>query len=327
MHVLVTGGAGFIGSHVVDLLIHSGHRVTVLDSLEKGHRDAVHPEAAFVQGDCGDASLLKTVFEGSDIEAVLHFAAYIEAGESMVAPERFYVNNTARPLILLETMLQAGVKKFVFSSTAATYGEPQYTPMDEAHPQEPTNAYGHAKLLVEQALGWMARLRGLSFAALRYFNAAGCSGHLGEDHHPETHLIPLILDVAAGKRDSIKIFGTDYPTPDGTCIRDYIHVEDLASAHLLALEALGEGRVLKCNLGNGQGYSVREVIETARRVTGHAIPVIEEPRRAGDPAVLVASSDLARQELGWAPRQPELETIVRSAWTWRQQHPDGYASR
>lgn len=324
MHVLVTGGAGFIGSHVVDLMLRTGHRVTVLDSLERGHRAAVHPEAVFLQGNCGDSELLARIFAGSDIEAVLHFAAYIEAGESMLVPERFYVNNTARTLVLLEAMLQAGVKKFVFSSTAATYGEPQYSPIDEAHPQLPTNAYGHAKLLVEHALDWMARLRGLSFAALRYFNAAGCSEFLGEDHRPESHLIPLILNVAAGKRDCIKVFGTDYPTPDGTCIRDYIHVEDLASAHLLAVQSLGAGRVLKCNLGNGQGYSVREVIEAARRITGHAIPVVEEPRRAGDPAVLVASSARARQALGWVPQFPDLETIVRSAWVWRQAHPNGY---
>jgi len=329
-HVLVTGGAGFIGSHTVDLLIREGYAVTVLDSLEKGHRVAVHPEASFVEGDCGDAGLLARLFAARPVDAVLHFAAYIEAGESMRLPERFFVNNTARPLVLLEAMLQAGVKKFVFSSTAATYGEPVYTPIDEAHPQQPTNAYGYAKLLVEGALGWMHRLRGLDYAALRYFNASGCSERLGEDHHPETHLIPLILDVAAGRRESIKLFGTDYPTPDGTCIRDYIHVEDLASAHLLALRAIdqrgGHGAPLIYNLGNGQGYSVREVIEVARKVTGHAIPVEVEPRRAGDPAVLVASSDKIRRELSWVPRHPGLEAIVQSTWAWRQRHPEGYAA-
>ncbi|WLT31604.1 UDP-glucose 4-epimerase GalE [Geothrix sp. PMB-07] len=328
-HVLITGGAGFIGSHTVDLLIREGYAVTVLDSLEKGHRSVVHPQATFVQGDCGDAALLDEVFAERAVDAVLHFAAYIEAGESMQQPERFFVNNTARPLVLLDAMLRAGVKRFVFSSTAATYGEPQYTPIDEAHPQQPTNAYGYAKLLVEGALDWMHRLRGLSYAALRYFNAAGCSERLGEDHHPETHLIPLILDVAAGRRASIKLFGEDYPTPDGTCIRDYIHVEDLASAHLLALRALeqGEGQAspLIYNLGNGQGYSVREVVEVARKVTGHPIPVEAEPRRAGDPAVLVASSDKIRRELGWVPRHPSLEAIVQSAWDWRRQHPEGYA--
>lgn len=328
-HVLVTGGAGFIGSHTVDLLIREGHAVTVLDSLEKGHREAIHPEAAFVQGDCGDAALLDRIFAERAVDAVLHFAAYIEAGESMQRPERFFVNNTAQPMVLLDAMLRAGVKKVVFSSTAATYGEPQYTPIDEAHPQQPTNAYGYAKLLVEGALGWMHRLRGLDYAALRYFNAAGCSVRLGEDHHPETHLIPLILDVAAGRRASIKLFGEDYPTPDGTCIRDYVHVEDLASAHLLALRALdrsaGQGSPLIYNLGNGQGYSVREVIEVARKVTGHPIPVETEPRRAGDPAVLVASSGKIRRELGWTPRYPSLEAIVQSAWDWRRRHPEGYA--
>ncbi len=234
MHILVTGGAGFIGSHVVDLLIREGHRVTVLDTLEKGHRIAVNPEAAFVRGDCGDATILSRIFGERCMDSVIHFAAYIEAGESMAFPERFFVNNTARTMILLEAMLRAGIGKFVFSSTAATYGEPQYIPIDEAHPQRPTNAYGQAKLMVEQTLDWLNRHRGLSYAALRYFNAAGCSDRLGEDHHPETHLIPLVLDTALEKRPHIKVFGTDYPTPDGTCIRDYIHVEDLATAHLLA---------------------------------------------------------------------------------------------
>ena len=317
MHVLVTGGAGFIGSHMVDRLIRKGVEVTVLDTLEKGHREAVHPEAAFVQGDCGDAALLERLFAKRPVEAVMHFAAYIEAGESMQVPERFLVNNTARPLALLEAMLQAGVKKFVFSSTAAIYGDPAYTPIDEEHPKDPTNAYGYAKLLVEGSLAWLHRLRGLEYAALRYFNAAGCSEHLGEDHHPETHLIPLVLDVALGRRAAIKLFGTDYPTPDGTCVRDYIHVEDLVSAHILALEALGP-RPLVYNLGNGQGYSVREVVEVARRATGHPIPVEEAPRRPGDPAILVASSEKIRKELGWTPQRPDLEGIIESAWRWRK---------
>jgi UDP-glucose 4-epimerase len=247
----------------------------------------------------------------------MHFAAYIEAGESMQVPERFLVNNTARPLVLLEAMLQAGVKKFVFSSTAAIYGDPAYTPIDEAHPKDPTNAYGYAKLLVEGSLAWLHRLRGLEYAALRYFNAAGCTEHLGEDHHPETHLIPLVLDVALGRRAAITIFGTDYPTPDGTCVRDYIHVEDLVSAHILALEALGP-RPLVYNLGNGLGYSVREVVEVARRATGHPIPVEEAPRRPGDPAILVASSEKIRKELGWTPQRPGLQGIIESAWRWRK---------
>lgn len=327
MHVLVTGGAGFIGSHVVALLLREGHRVTVLDTLEKGHRAAVHPAAAFVQGDCGDAGLLRGLFQAGAVDAVMHFAAYIEAGESMVRPERFFANNAARPLLLLEAMLEAGVRKLVFSSTAAVYGDPQYVPIDEDHPRAPTNAYGAAKLQVEGALDWMHRLRGLEFAALRYFNAAGCSAGLGEDHRPETHLIPLVLDVAMGRRDAIRIFGTDYPTPDGTCVRDYIHVEDLASAHLLALDALGPGRALRYNLGNGTGYSVRQVIETAREVTGRPIPAVEEPRRPGDPAFLVASSERIRRDLGWEPKLPGLAAIIRSAWDWRLAHPQGYGPR
>ena len=325
MHILVTGGAGFIGSHVVDLLLREGHHVTVLDTLEKGHREAVRPGAALVEGNCGDSILLRKLLTAGAFDAVMHFAAYIEAGESMQRPERFYANNTARTLLLLEAALEAGVDRFVFSSTAATYGNPRYVPIDEDHPRDPTNAYGHSKLLVEGALEWMHRLRGLSFAALRYFNAAGCSPELGEDHVPETHLIPLVLDVAMGRRDAVRIFGTDYDTPDGTCVRDYVHVEDLASAHLLALEALGPGRALRYNLGNGTGYSVLQVIEAARRVTGHPIPVVEEGRRAGDPAVLVASSDRIRRELGWEPRHPALEGIVRSAWEWRRRNPGGYA--
>ncbi len=326
MRVLVTGGAGYIGSHVVDLLILDRHEVTVLDSLEKGHREAVHPRASFVQGDFGDAALLDGLFQQTSFDAVMHFAAYIEAGESMVDPGRFFVNNTARPLVLLDRMAAHGVKKFIFSSTAATYGDPEYTPIDEEHPKQPTNTYGYAKLLVEGALEWMHKLRGLSYASLRYFNASGCGGELGEDHSPETHLIPLMLEVAQGRRSVIKVFGTDYPTPDGSCVRDYIHVKDLASAHLLALKALGEGTRLIYNLGNGKGYSVREVIEAARRVTGHAIPVEEAPRRAGDPAILVASSAKIRKELGWTPAIPELEAIIQSAWDWKQRFPHGYAT-
>jgi len=326
MRVLVTGGAGYIGSHVVDLLVREGHDVTVLDTLENGHREAVHPAAAFVHGDCGDAALLDRLLGQAPFAAVMHFAAYIEAGESMVQPGRFFVNNTARALVLLDRMTAHGVLKFIFSSTAATYGDPEYTPIDEDHPKAPTNTYGYSKLLVEGALDWMNRLLGLSCASLRYFNVAGCGDELGEDHAPETHLIPLVLDVAQGKRPLIKIFGTDYPTPDGTSIRDYIHVLDLASAHVMAMTALGERTRLAYNLGNGTGYSVREVIDAARRVTGHAIPVEEAPRRAGDPAVLVASSDKIQRELGWRPSRPELDTIIRSAWLWRQRHPQGYAT-
>ncbi len=324
MHVLVTGGAGYIGSHTAALLIKEGYQLTILDSLEKGHREALPPEAAFIQGNMGDAQLLAEVFAQGNFDAVLHFAAYIEAGESMVNPERFFVNNAAHTMILLEAMRQAGVKKLVFSSTAAIFGDPVYTPIDEDHPKNPTNTYGFAKLQVEQALAWIHRLQGLEYAALRYFNASGCSTELGEDHRPETHLIPLILEVALGRRESIRIYGTDYPTPDGTCVRDYIHVEDLASAHLLALRALNQNSPLLFNLGNGLGYSVRQVIEAARKVTGHPIPVVEEGRRPGDPAFLIASSDKVRRQLGWDPARPSLEEIIQSAWDWKRAHPEGY---
>lgn len=326
MRVLVTGGAGYIGSHAVDLLAREGHDPTVLDSLETGHREAVHPSATFIQGDCGDAALLDRVFGGTRFDAVMHFAAYIEAAESMVHPGRFFVNNTARSLILADRMTAHGVNKLIFSSTAAIYGNPEYTPIDEDHPKAPTNAYGYAKLLVEGALEWMNRLQGLRCASLRYFNVAGCGTELGEDHAPESHLIPLVLDVAQGKRPGIKVFGTDYPTPDGTSVRDYVHVLDIARAHIMAMDALGDQSRLVYNLGNGTGYSVREVIETSRRVTGHAIPVEDAPRRAGDPAVLVASSEKIKRELGWAPEHTELDTIIRSAWLWKQRHPQGYAT-
>jgi UDP-glucose 4-epimerase len=326
MRVLVTGGAGYIGSHAVDLLIRDGHEVTVLDSLESGHREAVHPAATFVQGDCGDAGLLDRLLGQARPDAVLHFAAYIEAGDSMVRPGRFFVNNTARSLILLDRLAAHGVTRLIFSSTAATYGDPQYVPIDEDHPKAPTNTYGYSKLLVEGSLDWMSRLAGLRCASLRYFNVAGCSAELGEDHAPESHLIPLVLEVAQGRRPAITIFGTDYATPDGTAVRDYIHVVDLASAHVLAMHALGEHARLIYNLGTGTGYSVREVIETARRVTGHPIPTVEAPRRAGDPAVLVASSAKIQRELGWNPQHRELEAMIASAWRWRQRYPQGYAT-
>ena len=328
MHVLVTGGAGFIGSHVVDLLIEEGFRVTVLDSLIKGYREAVHPGATFVQGDCGDQHLLDQLFGSNRIGAVLHFAAFIEAGESMINPGRFFVNNTSKALALLDRMAAHSVGRFIFSSTAATYGDPEYTPIDERHPQNPTNAYGYSKLLVEGALRWMHDLHGLSCVSLRYFNAAGSSERLGEWHSPETHLIPLALDVASGKLPSIKVFGTDYPTPDGTCVRDYIHVVDLANAHVLALRKIIDDKApqrLAYNLGNGCGYSVRQVIDVARQVTGREIPALETPRRPGDPAVLVASSEAIKAELGWNPRYPDLHDIVKSAWDWRVAHPRGYS--
>lgn len=328
MNVLVTGGAGYIGSHAAALLVERGDQVTVLDSLEKGHREAVHPSARLIEGNVSDGPLLDRLLGETPFDAVMHFAAYIEAGESMRAPERFFVNNTANTLQLIDRLMAHGPRRLIFSSTAATYGAPEYTPIDENHPQAPTNAYGYSKLLVEGALEWMHRLRGLSYASLRYFNAAGCGLGLGEDHAPETHLIPLVLDAALGRRRQAEIFGADYPTPDGTCIRDYIHVLDLAQAHLLALDALGasqQAQRLIYNLGNGQGHSVREVIAVAEKVSGRSIPVVESQRRAGDPAVLIASSEKIRRELGWQPEHADLVEIIGSAWQWRQGHPAGYA--
>ena len=334
MKVLVTGGAGYIGSVVAEELLQAGHQVVVFDNLSRGHREAVPQKAELIVGELADRNHLDQMFRLRAIDAVMHFAALIEAGESMKAPEDFFRNNTANALTLLEAMLAARVKHFVFSSTAALYGNPERTPIAEDDPLRPTNAYGESKLLVERMLAWFHRIHGLRYASLRYFNAAGasCPGQ-GEAHQPETHLIPRILEVALGRAEHVKIFGTDYPTPDGTCIRDYIHVSDLADAHLLALQAL-EDRALKAarensspliyNLGNGEGFSVRQVVEVARKVTGHPIPVIESPRRAGDPAVLIASSEKIRRDLGWQPKFPDLKTIVESAWQWHRTHPDGH---
>jgi UDP-glucose 4-epimerase len=327
MRVLVTGGAGYIGSVVAEELLQAGHQVVVFDNLSRGHRQAVPKTAELVVGDLADRASLEGLFRSRAIDAVMHFAALIEAGESMKAPEEFFRNNTANALTLLEAMLTARVKRFVFSSTAALYGNPERTPIEEDDPLHPTNAYGESKLLVERMLAWFHQIHGLRYASLRYFNAAGAfRPDQGEAHQPETHLIPRILEVALGRRQQVNIFGTDYPTPDGTCIRDYIHVSDLARAHLLALEALAleNSSQLIYNLGNGQGFSVRQVIEVARKVTGHAIPVIESPRRAGDPAVLIASSEKIRRDLDWQPRFPDLKTIVESAWQWHRTHPDGY---
>lgn len=324
MNLLVTGGGGYIGSVVAAELIAAGHSVTVVDNLCHGYRAAVPPPARFLEADIGDRILLQRVIREHGIEAVLHFAALIEAGESMHVPEKYFRVNTAGALALVEAMLACDVKRLVFSSTAAVYGEPRSIPIKEDAPLEPTNVYGTSKLLVERMLAWFHRIHGLRYASLRYFNAAGATGALGEAHEPESHLIPLVLQVAAGKRPAISIFGSDYHTPDGTCVRDYIHVSDLADAHVRALDALASRSELIYNLGNGHGFSVREVIEAARRVTGHPVPTVEAPRRPGDPALLVASSERITREMGWRPRYPDLESIIASAWRWHQQHPHGY---
>jgi UDP-glucose 4-epimerase len=325
MRVLVTGGAGYIGSVVAEQLLAAGHQVTVIDNLSRGHRKGVPKGAELVVGELSDKEKLGALFPSHGFEAVMHFAAFIEAGESMKYPEKFFRNNAANALTVLEVMLENGVNRFVFSSTAALYGNPVRTPIEEGDALQPTNAYGESKLLVERMLEWFHRLRGLRYASLRYFNAAGASApDRGEAHHPESHLIPNLMKVALGQRKHSEIFGTDYPTPDGTCVRDYIHVSDLAEAHLLALDALERSGQLIYNIGNGQGFSVREVIEGVRRVTGHPIPVIESPRRQGDPAVLIASSDKIKRELNWKPKLPELEAILKSAWLWHRNYPDGY---
>ena len=325
MRILVTGGAGYIGSVVARELVQAGHQVIAYDNLRKGHRQALPEGAELCVGDVGDRATLETIFHRQTIDAVMHFAALIEAGESMEVPERYFRNNTTGTLTLLEVMLENRVNCFVFSSTAALYGNPDRTPIEETDQLKPESAYGESKYLVERVLEWFQKARGLRYASLRYFNAAGAADpDLGEDHQPESHLIPLVLRVALGQRKSIAIYGTDYPTPDGTCIRDYIHVSDLASAHLLALDALGHQGRLVYNLGNGRGFSVRKVIDVARRVTGHPIPAVESPRRPGDPATLVASSEKIRRELGWQPKFSDLESIVASAWEWHRKHPMGY---
>ncbi|HVO59622.1 MAG TPA: UDP-glucose 4-epimerase GalE [Terriglobales bacterium] len=324
MNILVTGGAGYVGSVVAAELLAADHRVVVYDNLSRGKRGAIPAGAEFVLGDIEDRQGLVSVLNNCKAEAVLHFAALIEAGESMKVPERYFRKNTAAALTLLEAMLEAGVKKFIFSSTAAVYGNPVNIPIQESDPLCPTNAYGESKLLVERMLEWLNRVHGLRYASLRYFNAAGAAPGRGEAHNPESHLIPLVLKVALGQRENIAIFGTDYPTPDGTCIRDYVHILDLAAAHVAALHALSGHERLIYNLGNGRGFSVREVVKVARMVTGHSIPVVENPRRPGDSAVLVASSAKAKSELGWNPRYPDLEQIVGSAWKWHKSHPQGY---
>ena len=326
MAILVTGGAGYIGSHCVAALIERGADVVVVDDLSKGHREALKGGRLYV-GSVADRAFLDDVFSREPIEAVIHFAAFSLVGESMQVPEQYFRNNVTAGLTLIETMLAHKVPYLVFSSTAATFGEPEYVPIDEAHPQNPTNPYGESKLIVEKMLKWCDLAHGLKFCALRYFNVAGAwhDGSIGEDHRPESHLIPLILQVAQGKREQLSLFGTDYPTKDGTCIRDYIHVTDLAQAHILALDYLlngGDNNVF--NLGNGVGFTVKEVVDVARAVTGHPIPAKIAPRRAGDPAQLIASSEKAIQVLGWKPKYNDLNTIVASAWAWHKSHPHGF---
>jgi UDP-glucose 4-epimerase len=323
VRLLVTGGAGYIGSVVAHQLLEEGHEVVVLDNLSKGHEKALPEGVRFVRGDLLDAERTRdSLAEGFD--GVLHFAALSLVSESVEQPERYYRNNVCGTLNLMEAMCEAGVERLVFSSTAAVYGEPEEVPIPETSPTAPTNPYGGSKLAVDHMIRAVAEARGLAATSLRYFNVAGVSGRFGEDHNPETHLIPLVLQAAAGVQDSVKIFGTDYPTRDGTAVRDYIHVEDLGRAHLLALEAARPGEHRIYNLGNGAGFSVREVIETARRVTGRPIEAIESPRRSGDPAILVASSDRIRAELGWKPEKPELEAMISDAWEWMQAYPNGY---
>ena len=319
-HILVVGGAGYIGSHMVLDLLRADYPVVTLDDLSRGHRELL-PGGDFIEGDMGNPADLERVFRQYPVKAVMHFAAHSQVGESVEQPLMYYRNNVANTVTLLEAMQQAGIRHFIFSSSAAVYGEPENTPITEDHPCAPTNPYGTTKLTVEHILQDVSRATDLSYCSLRYFNAAGAdaAGSIGERHEPETHLIPLVLQVATGERASIKIFGEDYPTPDGTCLRDYIHVSDLTRAHLLALESLLEGGgSATYNLGNSTGYSVKQIIEAARRITGHPSPAITAERRAGDPAILIADSAQIRTELGWQPRYEKIEDIIRSAWAWHQ---------
>lgn len=327
-HILVVGGAGYIGSHMCKRLAREGYTPVVLDNLGRGHREAVK-WGPFVKGDAGDAVVLEKVFTAYPIAAVMHFAAFAYVGESVTHPARYYRNNMAEALGLLEAMVRFKVSRFIFSSTCAIYGEPEAIPIPESHPQQPINPYGWTKRVVEQMLADFRHAYELESISLRYFNAAGADpdGEIGEDHDPETHLIPLVLQTALGQRKEIAVFGDDYPTPDGTCIRDYVHVNDLAAAHLAALERLFDGKPGgSYNLGNGNGYSVREVIDTARSVTGREIPERSVARRPGDPSRLIGSADLARHELGWRPDFPDLSSIIETAWRWHVAHPRGYGA-
>jgi UDP-glucose 4-epimerase len=352
VQVLVTGGAGYIGSITSELLLEEGYKVVVVDNLQEGHRNAVLPGVAFYEGDFGDISLIEKIFSEHKINAILHFAGETTIEFSMTDPRKYFHNNLINGIILLDVMRKFKCKDFIFSSTAATFGEPEYTPIDEKHPQKPINPYGESKLMFERVLDWYHHSYGIRFNVFRYFNAAGASESLGEDHRHESHLIPMILRILLLKENSkespsissipkkgrnatnlincfnpitpLKVFGDDYPTRDGTCVRDYIHVIDLAKAHILALENLDRYPNGKYNIGNGRGFTVLEVIEVAKRVTGLDIPYEFAPRRQGDPAVLVASSELAKKEVGWKPQVPELDAIIRSAWKWHKAHPRGY---
>ena len=325
--ILVLGGAGYIGSHTVYELIDAGKDVVVVDNLETGFRAAVHPKAKFYEGDIRNRAFIDSVFDKENIDGVIHFAASSQVGESMIKPLKYYSNNLCGTEVLLESMVAHGVDKIVFSSTAATYGEPERIPIMESDRTLPTNCYGETKLSMEKMFKWTANADNLRFVSLRYFNACGAhpNGKIGEAHNPETHLIPLILQVPNEKREYISIFGTDYDTKDGTCVRDYIHVNDLAQAHILAMKYLCDGNDSNIfNLGNGVGFTVKEVVETERKVTGHPIPAKEEPRRAGDPSMLIASSAKAKEVLGWNPQYADLETIIGTAWKWHKSHPNGY---
>jgi len=326
VEVLVTGGAGYIGSVAVQGLERAGRSVVVLDDLSKGHRAAVAPGATLVVGNVGRREDLEKVFRAHRVGAVMHFAAHALVGESVRHPGKYFRNNLCAGLELLDAMVEHGVSNIVFSSTAAVYGEPVSIPIEEGHPSVPTNPYGASKMAFESALRWYGEAHGIRSVRLRYFNAAGASGGIGEDHDPETHLIPLVLGAVLGTRGAVEIYGTDYPTSDGTCVRDYVHVEDLAQAHILALGWLEAGREGVFNLGNGEGYTVRAIVEAARRVTARPIPSVDAPRRHGDPAVLVASSEKARRDLGWRPRWTNIDDIVRSAWEWHRERPGGYDS-
>ena len=328
MKILVLGGAGYIGSHTVYELIDAGEEVVIIDNLETGHIEAVHPKAKFYKGDLRDKDFVDSVLDQEkDIDAVIHFAANSLVGESMVNPLKYYDNNLCGTKTMVQSLVEHGIDKIVFSSTAATYGEPEKVPIVETDRTEPTNTYGETKLSMEKMFKWTSKAYNLRYVSLRYFNACGAhpNGKIGEAHNPETHLIPLVLQVPNGKREYISVFGNDYDTKDGTCVRDYIHVNDLAQAHILAMEYLSKGGESNIfNLGNGVGFTVKEVIETARKVTNHTIPIREEERRTGDPSVLIASSEKARKVLGWKPQYADLETIISTAWKWHVNHPDGY---